>query len=131
LAVNLCWSALLVVGLLLAGGKTQKIFSSFEVQSPGISQIASSTPFLLTVPVLAVLAIVKELSIRNVRLKVWTNLVHTFVILAIQAIATVGFFLPLFHLLDRLSSIPGESLSNVAWLCDLGSERARACDMGL
>ena len=40
---------------------------------------------------------------RSIRLNVWINLVHTFVIMAIQAVAAAGFFQPLFQLLDRLS----------------------------
>ncbi len=103
LAANLFWSALLFAGMIHGGGTTQRIFEGFDTRPPLIYQIASSIPFQSILPVLALLALAKEWSIQNVKLKIWTNLIHTFVIQAIQAIFVVGLFQSLFELLNRPS----------------------------
>jgi hypothetical protein len=117
LVVNLVWSAVLAASIFGTSGRFGRLFESFEMRISGLTTLALTRALPYTVLVLALLGLAKEWYIHNPRMNLWINVAHLFVIQIMQALYTIGAFLPLFQLLERLSNVPLYGLQNIANLC--------------
>lgn len=103
LVANLIWSIVLEAGILQSSGSLRSILAGFEARQGWLTTLALSRGFLWIVPVMVIMALIKERAISCPRRRLLVNFAHLYLILIVQAVYSMGIFAPLLDLLHRLS----------------------------